>query len=300
MEQEIVQYLKQQQILLKEINSELKKKNSELESSKNNTRQTAQMLRSQSKNDKTQNHLTLLSVAVIPAMMFATMGIGTDLFEQEPVEPSTFNSKYLTENLRGDENETSKHWIKMTDASLSISIINLANLSEQKIQTIKETILSSKVHEIDDTLNHKMSKGTSNYYVGWQEALSSIQEETKYPIPKNFKIIGLGSDADITITLSPLQDSDGYAGITRSMTDGDQILKSKITIFNAKYLSDAGLSTIVRHEFGHAIGLGHSSAPEDLMYPTIESNYPYISDCNISSIIHLYDGNVDDKVICEK
>ena len=39
MDKEIVQYLKQQQILLREINSELKKKNSKLESSKTNTRQ---------------------------------------------------------------------------------------------------------------------------------------------------------------------------------------------------------------------------------------------------------------------
>ena len=84
------------------------------------------------------------------------------------------------------------------------------------------------------------------------------------------------------------------------MTDGNQILKSNITVFDADNLSDTQISTILRHEFGHAIGLAHSSAPEDLMYPTIESNFPYISDCTISSIIHLYDGNIDDEMICEK
>ena len=84
------------------------------------------------------------------------------------------------------------------------------------------------------------------------------------------------------------------------MTDENQILKSSITIFNADNLSDSQLSTISRHEFGHAIGLAHSSAPEDLMYPTIETDFPFISDCNISAIIYLYDGNVDEEVICEK
>ena len=104
----------------------------------------------------------------------------------------------------------------------------------------------------------------------------------------------------IPYALSSLQDSDGNAGYTKSMTDGNQILKSSITIFDTDNLSDTQLSTITRHEFGHAIGLAHSSAPEDLMYPTIETDFPFISDCNISAIIHLYDGNVDDKVICKK
>ncbi len=49
-----------------------------------------------------------------------------------------------------------------------------------------------------------------------------------------------------------------------------------------------------------AIDLAHSTAPEDLMHPEIKSPYPFISDCNISAIIALYDGKVDDKVVCEK
>jgi predicted Zn-dependent protease len=64
-------------------------------------------------------------------------------------------------------------------------------------------------------------------------------------------------------------------------------------------LTDEELSTIVRHEFGHALGLGHSTAPEDLMAPNIDMTVPYISECNIDAIVNLYNG-VQGSTVCEK
>ncbi|MBI5377824.1 MAG: matrixin family metalloprotease, partial [Thaumarchaeota archaeon] len=52
--------------------------------------------------------------------------------------------------------------------------------------------------------------------------------------------------------------------------------------------------------FGHALGLAHSTAPEDLMAPVVMTSYPYISDCDLSTIIKLYDGGKNSQVICEK
>jgi len=86
---------------------------------------------------------------------------------------------------------------------------------------------------------------------------------------------------------------------TRSIVENNQILKSTITIYKADQLSSAELETITRHEFGHAVGLIHSSDPYDLMHPTIETNYPFISNCDVSAITHLYDGNANDKAVCE-
>jgi len=44
--------------------------------------------------------------------------------------------------------------------------------------------------------------------------------------------------------------------------------------------------------------LAHSTAPEDLMYPTIETNFPYISECDVDAMEGLYDG-ANTSVVCE-
>ena len=80
----------------------------------------------------------------------------------------------------------------------------------------------------------------------------------------------------------------------------NQILKSRITLFEVDRLSPEQLGTILRHEFGHSIGLVHSTTQEDLMYPTIQTNYPYVSKCDIDAISDLYDGGRISAVICEE
>lgn len=211
-------------------------------------------------------------------------------------------SKYVIENLKGDTVGTHKYWKTIPNKPLYVNIINSANLSEEKLQIVKDVILSTEYHEIDDNLLGKAPKGTiSKYYLGWKGALSSIEQETKNDIPTDFEIISSSNGAgDIIITLTKAIDTDGTAGTTKSTTHGDQILKSEITIYDVDSLSNRSLEKTTRHEFGHAMGLAHSTAPEDLMYPQIKTPYPFISDCNISAIAALYDGKVDEEVICEK
>jgi len=63
---------------------------------------------------------------------------------------------------------------------------------------------------------------------------------------------------------------------------------------------DCGLELSNCQSLGHSIGLAHSTAQEDLMYPTIQTNYPYVSKCDIDAISDLYDGGRISAVICEE
>ena len=213
-------------------------------------------------------------------------------------------SGYIIQNLRGDTIDTWLSWRLVRGDTLHISIVNSVNYPD-KIEIIKNAIQSTESIEIDDSLFHKGPPGvTSTYYLGWKGALEEAAgTPTKFFIPKNLEVLESDSgEGDIIITLTDQRSGDGYSGYTKSIADEtqNQILKSQITIFEVSSLNDNQLSTIVRHEFGHALGLAHSTAPENLMHPIIETGIPYISECNIAAIISLYDGNESSQVVCEK
>ena len=185
---------------------------------------------------------------------------------------------------------------------MNVNIVNARGMDEHKIDVIIDAITSDESIDIDDSISHKGPKGTSSsYYKGWSGALKQVSDlETKFNIPTNFNVIkSYGGEGDVIITLSNLKDNDGYTGYTKSIVEGNEILKSFITIYDVSNLTDEELSTIVRHEFGHALGLGHSTAPEDLMAPTIDMTIPYISQCNIAAIEDLYNG-IQGSTVCEK
>lgn len=219
------------------------------------------------------------------------------------VEPDSITSGYVVYNLRGDTIDTWLSWRLVEGNELNVNIINKEQFPD-KIPIIEEVILSKEAIDMDDSLLHKGPVGsTSTYYVGWLGALETNYQDTKFYIPKNFQIVDSATGAgDITIYLTKDKSGDGYSGFTKSIADEsqNQILKSTITIYEVDKLSKAQFETILRHEFGHALGLAHSTAPEDLMHPTIETNYPYISECDVDAIISLYDGHKTSEVVCQK
>ncbi|MCH7966658.1 MAG: matrixin family metalloprotease [Thaumarchaeota archaeon] len=227
----------------------------------------------------------------------ASSGENTD--QLNPI--GLFNSEYIVENLRGDSMNYYRYWKVSQGASLSVNILNPISISNESIEIIKKTIMSTETIDIDDSLMHKGPKNNfSTYYIGWRGALEDVPK-TKIPIPKNFKIENSQkSNGDIIVILSNIKDRSGYTGYTKTILDGNQIVKAFITIYDIDSLSKSQLETIMRHEFGHALGLAHSTAAEDLMAPVIDMTYPYISHCNIMAISDLYNGNQDGTTICEK
>ncbi|HZS73386.1 MAG TPA: matrixin family metalloprotease, partial [Candidatus Nitrosotalea sp.] len=120
-----------------------------------------------------------------------------------------------------------------------------------------------------------------------------------FHIPTKFNIIQSPTEeGDITIVLSTLESPDGYSGYTKSITDGEETLKSTITIYNVGDMSAERLGAVVRHEFGHALGLGHATDQEDLMHYVIQTDFPFVSDCDINAVKDLYDGKELSDIPC--
>ena len=246
--------------------------------------------------------VSALAIAVVVggySMLFAELAGQQYIVE---IQPQT--SGYTIQNLKGDTIDTYLSWRLVEGATLVVNILDADKFDDEVIETIKKTILSDQVLEIDNSLLHKGPKGTtSTMYVGWQGAMAeAAKTETSLYIPVKFEVIeSEKGEGDIIIELTTQRNADGFSGWTNSIADAsqNQILKSRITIFAVDTMPPAALETILRHELGHALGLAHSTATEDLMYPTIETNFPYISECDIDAIERLYDGGNTSEVICE-
>lgn len=248
--------------------------------------------------------LTEMSLLPVVMLLLIISGIGPNIIDDITNEQKSLNSRYLVQNLRGDTLDTWKSW-RLVGASMNVNIISPSNISPDKVDVVSNAISSMEALSIDDSLLHKGPKGISSlYYTGWKGALNDISSKkgkTLYNLPTDFNIMkSKNGEGDIIITLSNLKDVDGYTGYTKSVVEGNEILKSFITIYDVSNLTDEQLATITRHEFGHAMGLGHSTAPEDLMAPTIDMTYPFISECNVSAIFDLYNGNEGSRTVCEK
>jgi len=320
--------LKQEKKILDRVNTALsdelektKKENVELKKDskddyhKIKEREQEKLFASKSAQDEQEKNFRLQKKHILTiASCIAVIGIITTAYSLFVVElvgqqyrvPITASTKdgYVIQNLKGDTIDTWLSWRLVDGAVLHLDVVD-ADTYPEKLDLIKEVVLSQQAIEVDDSLLHKGPKGsTSTYYVGWAGALAKAAEHpTKFYIPNKLAVISspIGT-GEIIIKLTNERSGDGYSGFTKSISQDvqNQILKSEITIYEVDKLSNEKFKAIIRHELGHALGLAHSTAPEDLMAPVIQTEYPYISDCDIDAIKALYDGNKKSEVICQK
>jgi len=216
----------------------------------------------------------------------------------------TRTTGYTIQNLRGDTIDTWLAWRIVEGDTLRVNLLNGQKYEREKIEAIKNALLSEEAIEIDNSLLHKGLQGTtSTHYIGWFGALKKAAEkDTQLTIPTKIEFIeSERGEGDITIELVDAIHPDGFSGWTNSIADEsqNQILKSRITIYDSDNLSPPQMEAIVRHELGHAFGLAHTTAPEDLMYANIQTQFPYISECDMDGIQGLYDGSKKSQLVCE-
>lgn len=209
---------------------------------------------------------------------------------------------YLVENLKGSNIDTWVTWNVYPRHALHVTIVNSNLVDGSKIQAIEDAILSNETVTMANTPSAQNSSGSSVYYKGWTGALYTLsQQNASMAIPTGFEITRSDKAVgDIVIILSTDLSGDGSLGFTKSIADTDhhQLLKSFITIFNAKGLSSKEIGDVTRHEFGHALGLGHSSDPEDLMNEKFHADRAYISQCDLAALASLYSGDGPRTVAC--
>ena len=126
----------------------------------------------------------------------------------------------------------------------------------------------------------------------WNDALLEIADAPFLTLVSGEK------RADIIIVI---ENEDGeILGQTRTRSVGRRgsVLRSTLVRLNGevfgKEFSGAGIRNVARHEFGHALGLGHSDDPRDLMYPAFECQDVFgdydivISDYDIDGLDAIY------------
>jgi len=191
---------------------------------------------------------------------------------------------FFPSNAKGSELvsiNTFLSWKNQDDTTLQVSIIKETPLSPDQIKSVKKAITGYGTIKFDDTVA----------YVSWQEALETTDYKTKLSMPTIEMVDDNNMEADITITITDEKNAEGYSGQTTHLVDNNGIVKSNITIYDIDNIPLYQISSITRHEFGHALGLVHSDSPDDLMYDIVYLS-SYVTDCDIDTLLALYDGNV--------
>jgi len=243
---------------------------------------------------KTILKVELLILPIVTVLLFFVITNSSIIPTEQDLPLKTL---YSIENLRGDIASDYKYWNMVRGTPLIVNIENNSQVSNQKIQVVKNATMSFDIVNEDSSPSNSAVTSKPNFFKGWSGAIKTISKTNHY-LPEIFNIVNSSNGAgDIVITLSTIA-GDGYAGVTRTITNGNQILKVFITIYDSNKLTNEQLGSIVRHEFGHALGLSYTNNPKDLMYDTINAKNSYISECDVIALTKSYDDIVSPYDFC--
>ena len=169
-------------------------------------------------------------------------------------------------------------WKEVKNNEIQVLIIRDANVSQKHVDIVEDTINSKEVNNSGKKL-----------FQGWNEGIKQISESHDVTIPTLHVQSKLDSQDTIIIYLMDKIDTNGYDGYTNLYYDENgNIEKAFVKIFNVDELNENQLKTIVRHEIGHALGLGHTNEKNDLMQSIIDMRHTAISLLDLQALARIY------------
>ncbi len=168
-------------------------------------------------------------------------------------------------------------WGEVKDNKIPVLILRDAKVSVKQVDIVEYIINAKEVN----------SKRT--LFLGWNEGIKEVSKSFGVEVPTLQVQYKLNSTEAITIHLMDKTSNEGYDGYTNlSYDQNGKIKKAFIRIYNVDELNNVQLKLIIRHELGHALGLGHTNSKTDLMQSIIDMNYNAISLLDLKALARIY------------
>ncbi len=168
-------------------------------------------------------------------------------------------------------------WGEVKDNKIPVLILRDVKVSVKQVD-IAEYIINAKEVNSKRTL-----------FLGWNEGIKQISESFGVEVPTLQVQYTLNSTEAIIIHLMDKTSKEGYDGYTNLFYgQNGKIQKAFIKIYNVDELNNIQLKILIRHELGHALGLGHTNSKNDLMQSIIDMNYNAISLLDLKALALLY------------
>ncbi|MBI3253927.1 MAG: hypothetical protein HYZ56_04395, partial [Nitrosopumilales archaeon] len=111
--------------------------------------------------------LTVLGILIIVPILAVSVfsNLDSSLVTDDNV---VMKSEYVIQNLRGDTIDLFHSWVIPKERTLYVNIVNPNIIDNDKVQIIKDVILSEKTVSLDNSIFHKAPiDSKSTYFLGW-------------------------------------------------------------------------------------------------------------------------------------